>query len=381
MQKLSDLMQAKQGANLNEFDVIVNLDDIEIREQIRLEFESDGHQLTELGKSLRVRQLHAIVIRVNDKGIKPYVLVAGERRVRAARLEGLTELRARVLELTDEEAEEAQFAENIHHKNFELFEEAKKVQRDIDAGNSVDEVLVKYNKSRAWLSKLLALLNLPEQTKRLVAENVSADVEVINTVKQIEKVNPAKAKALVDDLKETRGKESARDKVAKVKEEVKPSKKTKMDDTDKASSPPATPKWLEEQRKKDAERAAASGGENTATPRDRGFEAPSEVVFAHAKSELNLFLDKAYQSSLVGVEAQQVIESMGNQRDDIKEHLLTQYNAGKAAKNLSRAVMLGLRGGMFSTDGYGALNLAAFLYGSDSAAKFSLVDIIGSVKS
>ncbi|MDG5824448.1 hypothetical protein MRX58_13160 (plasmid) [Xylella fastidiosa subsp. pauca] len=80
---------------------------------------------------------------------------------------------------------------------------------------------------------MLALLNLPEQAKRLVIENVSADVEVINTVKMVEKINPVKAKELVDDLKKTRGKENARDKAAAVKEEVKPSKKPKADNGEK----------------------------------------------------------------------------------------------------------------------------------------------------
>jgi len=75
--------------------------------------------------------------------------------------------------------------------------------------------------------KMFSLLNLPEQAKRLANENVSADVEIITAVKTIEKHDPEKAKALVDDLKMTRGQENARDKVAAVKEEVKPSKKTK----------------------------------------------------------------------------------------------------------------------------------------------------------
>lgn len=396
MQKLSDLMQAKQGSNLNEFDTLVNLEDIEIREQIRIEFENEEHDLAELGQSLRVRQLHAIVLRVNDAGNeKPYVLVAGERRVRAARLEGLTELRARVMELTDEEAEDAQFAENVHHKNFELFEEAKKVQRDIDAGKSIDEVLAIYKKSRAWLSKMLALLNLPEQTKRLVAENVSADVEVINAVKQIEKVSPAKAKELVDDLKATRGKSDARDKAAAVKEQVKPSKKAKPeykqtdieDENDKPYTPPATPAFLEQQRKK-AELEASSGV--VATPRDRGFETPSEVsIFAEAKSEhvptlgkiaIGLILDKAFNEAASGIDAKSIIDTLGNHCEDVKEYLQNHYNAGKATRNLGRSVILALRSGQFSTTGGKALALSAFLHGADGQAKFSLVDIIGSVK-
>lgn len=346
-------------------------------------------------------QLQAIVLRINKAGSdKPYLLVAGERRVRAARLEGLTQLRGRVMEMTDAEAEDAQFAENVHRKNFALFEEAKKIKKDLtDASGDIESVLAKHEKSRPWLSKMMALLELPSETKRLVTENISADVELINSVKTIENIDPVKAKELVDDLKATRGKSEARPKVAKVKEQVKPSKKAKPEykkadiedeGNSKPYSPPATPAWLEQQRKKDAERAAASNGGNAATPRDRSFEEPSEVaVFADAKSEhvptvgkiaIDLILDKAFESSVDGVEVHKILESMSNQREDIANHLQTHYNAGKAAKNLSRAVMLGLRSNLFSTTGSGALALAAFLHGADGQAKFSLIDIIGSVK-
>ena len=96
-------------------------------------------------------------------------------------------------------------------------------------------------------------------------ENVSADIEVINTVKTIENHSPEKAKALVDDLKKTRGKENAREKVAAVKEEVKPSKKPKAPKADK-------------------ENKAGSG--QVATEKDRTAEEPGPVsVFAGEKIE------------------------------------------------------------------------------------------------
>jgi len=396
---ISKLFTKTKGENLNEFDAVVNLDDIQINAQIREEFEDEDNSLAELGKSLRKKQLQPLVLRLNEAGSeKPYLLIAGERRIRGARIEGLTHLKAYVVEMTDEEAEDAQFAENVHRKNFKQLEEAKKIKRDLDKLGSIEAVMAKHEKSATWISKILALLNLPDQTKRLVSENISADVELINTVKTIEKKDPEKAKALVNDLKETRGKSDARDKAAKVKEEVKPSKKTKAaksedSDDSKPYTPPATPAWLEQQRKKDAERAAATNGENTATPRDRSFEEPSAVeVLGSAETQpegdqieikgmaLDVALNEAYKRAIEGDTALKVLEDMAAHKESMKDHLLTHYNAGRDAKDLSRAVMRGLRGNQFATTGAGALALAAFLYGSDSAAKFSLVDIIGSVK-
>jgi ParB family transcriptional regulator, chromosome partitioning protein len=224
---------------------LIPLDMIEVKIQIRVEFEDEENPLSDLANSIKVHGvLQPIVIRQSNTG---YILVAGERRYRASVLAGLDSIPAIIRDMTDEEAEDAQLAENIHRKNLTQIEEALKIQRDLDRLGSVEAVLEKHQKSRPWLSKMFSLLNLPEQAKRLVNENISADVEIITAVKTIEKHDPEKAKALVDDLKMTRGKENARDKVAAVKEEVKPSKKTKEPKEEKK------PTVRKEQREQDTE--------------------------------------------------------------------------------------------------------------------------------
>jgi ParB family chromosome partitioning protein len=353
--------------NPNEYEIMVTLDDIEIYAQDREEFENDENELADLGRSLRKIQLQNIVICQNSEGrVKPYRLVAGERRTRAARLEGLQQLRARVIDITEDEVEDLQFIENIHHKNLTQIEEAKKIQRDFDKLGSIEAVLKKYDKSRAWLSKTLSLLNLPEQAKRLVTENVSADIEVINTVKTIEKIDPAKAKELVDDLKNTRGKSNARDKVAAIKDEVKPSKKSKNEEKPQ--------KWLEEQRKR--------------------REGQGDGVFADAKivdfttvtgTEINtvvfLLLDIAYNSIFIrGDSPETILDAMnGTDRDLIDNWLRSFYDAGGNAKDTGRAVLQGLRDNQFSSDRRGAFALVAFLHGVDNA-KYSLLNIFVDVK-
>ena len=350
--------------NPNEYEILVNIYDIEIEVQVREEFEDDENGLAELGRSLRKRQLQAIVVRPNRDGReKPYLLVAGERRHRAAILEGLPQLRARVMEMDDEEAEDMQLAENIHRKNLTQIEEAKKIQRDLDSLGNVEAVLEKHHKSRAWLSKTLSLLNLPEQAKRLVIENVSADLEVINTVKTIEKIDPVKAKELVNYLKDTRGKSNARDKAAAVKDEVKPSKKPKKEEK--------PPKWLEEQRKLDTK-----------------YERQGEGVFADEKTvaEINtsffLLLDIAYSAIFVrGDSPETVLDAMsGTDRDLIDTWLRSFYDVGANVKDAGRAVLQGLRDNHFSSDRHGAFALVAFLHGVDSDAKYSLLNIFGDVK-
>jgi ParB family chromosome partitioning protein len=346
------------SGNPNEYEIMVNLDDVEIEAQVREEFEDDENSLAELGRSLRLRQLQAIVIRPNRVGSdKPFLLVAGERRTRAARLEGLTQLRARVMDMTDEEAEDMQLAENIHRKNLTQIEEAKKIQRDIGRLGSVEAVLEKHHKSRAWLSKTLALLNLPEQAKRLVTENVSADVEVINTVKTIEKHDPEKAKELVDELKEKRGKVNARDKAAAVKDEVKPKKEKKTIKEEQQD-------FFAEAKKEDTETEITTDTEKeTNTP-------------------VSLLLDIAYTAIFVrGENPRNILDSMNNDDIDLIDAWLRGfYDAGTNAKDAGRTALQCLRDDHFSSDGAGAFAFVSFMYGVDSEAKYSLLNIFGSIK-
>lgn len=332
----------------------LNVDDIEVQAQVREEFEDEENTLEELGASLKVRQLQNIVVRPNpDPGGKRYLLVIGERRLRSAKASGQHELWALIVTMSDEEAEDAQLAENVQRKNLTQLEEAKRLQRDLAALGSVEAVLSKHRKSHAWLSKRLTLLELPEQAQRLLRENISSDIEVIQRVKQIESRDAPKAKELVDDLKKSRGKAKARDLVAAVKEQVKPSKKSKP------------------------------GGE-VATPRDRSFEEPSGgKTTKQADSDAHVEpLTRAYAQIVEeGVSPYDAFQEMqGTGVDAAENFLATFYEAGKQAVDVAGVVIEGFRNGGFAANGVGAFALVAYLHGADRKARFNLLNILGAVK-
>jgi len=346
------------SGNPNEYELMINLDDIEVEAQVREEFEDDVNGLAELGRSLRVRQLQAIVVRLNRPGReKPYLLVAGERRIRGAKIEGLTQLRARVMELTDEEAEDAQLAENIHRKNLTQIEEAKKIQRDLDSLGSVKAVLEKHHKSHAWLSKILGLLTLPEQAKRLITEDISADIEVINNVKTIANIDPVAADKLVDTLKSTRGKENAREHVNTVKNQVKPPKKKV------ANKPKPSVAVIADSKQSDS--SADDSSINQAT-----------------KESVELVLSLVYNAILVqNDKPETVLERMShNDREMVEAWLKVFYDMGMQSMNAGRDALKYLREDQFAPDGIGAFAFAAFMNGVEHDAQFSLLNIFGSVK-
>jgi len=341
---------------------LIPLDMIEVKIQIRVEFEDEENPLSDLANSIKVHGvLQPIVIRQSSTG---YILVAGERRYRASVLAGLDSIPAIIRDMTDEEAEDAQLAENIHRKNLTQIEEALKIQRDLDRLGSVEAVLEKHQKSRPWLSKMLSLLNLPEQAKRLVNENVSADVEIITAVKTIEKHDPEKAKALVNDLKMTRGKENARDKVAAVKEEVKPSKKNKEPKQEKK------PTVRKEQREQNKE------------PEEQDDKVD---IFADAKvtgESLETVLADAYMNICEnGKNPQTVLESMNDtDKANVEVWLRSFYDLGKQDTNTTRGIVKGFRSRQFSGAGNGALALVAYLHGAGKENSFSVLNILSDVR-
>lgn len=325
-------------------DFLVNLDDVEIIDQVRQEFESDEQGLAELGASLAKMQIQSIFLRTMPLDHpKPYRLVAGERRIRAARLQGLPTLRARAKELTDEEADDIQFAENIHRKNLTQMEEAQKIQRDLDALGSTEAVLQRYNKGRPWLSKMLSLLHLPEQAKRLVTESVSADMEVISAVRQVEKLDPAKAKELVDDLKQTRGKSDARAKALAVRDEVKP-------------KPP-----------KVAKKNIQEGDKTTIAQKD----IRTRDMLASAETDVDVASLLMYMYERLTVEnsppEEVLAELQPEEMSACIAALRIPFDEARKVENAGKHVFAGLRERRFATEGAGALLLAACMCGLEGS--------------
>lgn len=384
--------------------------DIFVAPQVREELEDDENTLADLAESIKARGvIQPVVVRPVEGRDQPYELVAGERRLRASLLAEREQIPAIIRTLSDDEAEELQVAENIHRKNLTQKELAKRLKRDLDRLGSVEAVMTKHQKSRAWVSKWLSLLDLPQQAARLVDENISADLEVISTVRQVEKVDPEAAKELVDDLKQGRGKkgENAREKAQAAKDKVKPPKKPR-----KEKLPPA-PAADPEAVAKPADRSYQEPGPVVSIPVDRegdeqdGFERFAAALeddqdspFADAKTESETDAASAGEAAAVpalppaealavaydgiyveGRSPKAILDAMSEEeRDNCEAWLTSFYEAGTSTKDAASAVIAGFRSGQFAAERHGAFALAAFLYGLDYEGKFSLLNILGSVK-
>lgn len=130
--------------------------------------EMDPEALEDLASSIRAQGIiQPIVIRHLLGG--QYEIVAGERRLRAAQMAGLTEIPALVRDIPDEAAIAIALIENIQREGLNPVEEAFALQRLIDEFSMThQQVAEAVGKSRATVTNLLRLLALPDEVKMML---------------------------------------------------------------------------------------------------------------------------------------------------------------------------------------------------------------------
>ena len=147
--------------------VAVKIADIEPnRDQPRKEFDSAA--LAELADSIAQHGvLQPLLLRPMLSG--GYRIVAGERRWRAARMAGLTEVPAVIREMTDSEEMLFALIENLQREDLTPLEEARGYRTLIEAQDlTQEEVSQAVGKSRPSITNALRLLNLPEDIQEML---------------------------------------------------------------------------------------------------------------------------------------------------------------------------------------------------------------------
>ncbi len=132
----------------------------------------DDAELDELAGSIRERGvIQPILVRAIPRVADAYEIVAGERRWRAAQRAGLHDVPIVVIEAGDREALEIAIIENVQRADLNALEEAAGyAQLGADYGYSHADVARVVGKSRSHIANTLRLVNLPEHTRRLLAD-------------------------------------------------------------------------------------------------------------------------------------------------------------------------------------------------------------------
>lgn len=139
------------------------------RQQPRKHFEEE--QLAELRDSIcQFGILQPLILRREDDGT--YMIIAGERRFRAAVMAGLSRVPALVREASEEEAGMIALVENIQRENLGYIEEAKAYQALMETYQIPQQELARrLGKNQSTISNKIRILSLPEDIQKLLLEH------------------------------------------------------------------------------------------------------------------------------------------------------------------------------------------------------------------
>lgn len=131
----------------------------------------DHQPLEELASSIATHGLlQPIIVREGQNGL--YRIIAGERRWRASKMAGLTEVPVIIIEADDKKAAELSLIENLQRENLNPIEEAAAYKALIEEYDlTQEEVSSRIGKSRSAVSNSMRLLDLPSEVTDLIKSN------------------------------------------------------------------------------------------------------------------------------------------------------------------------------------------------------------------
>lgn len=132
----------------------------------------DSEKIAELAESIKTHGIiqPLILRKYNDE---QYIIVAGERRWRAAKMAGLKELPAVIMELSDKDILEISLIENIQRQDLNPIEEALAYKKLLDEFKITQEELSRrIGKSRVAITNTIRLTNLDERVQQYIIEGI-----------------------------------------------------------------------------------------------------------------------------------------------------------------------------------------------------------------
>ena len=131
----------------------------------------DGAALEEMSRSI---VQYGVLQPITVRKISPtlYELIAGERRLRAAKYAGLNKIPAMVVEMNDSDSAAVALVENLQRQDLSFMEEAEAYSALIAIhGFTQEHIAAKLGKNQSTVANKLRLLRLPESVKMSIAEN------------------------------------------------------------------------------------------------------------------------------------------------------------------------------------------------------------------
>jgi ParB/RepB/Spo0J family partition protein len=220
---IADLMATTSGPQIT----VLECELIECRVQVRTEF--NDQTIKELADDIAARGVQQpIKVRAIEDG--RYLVIFGERRLRAARLAELTKIPAIIEDMTDEAASEIQFMENIHREDLSTGDLAAAIGQRYkqlkaqEIHNAVDVIAGQVKKSKSWVSKHLAVATkLNSVVAELLQNGHTQDIELLLILNKLADVKPSEGYNLVHSIRAGKSitRKEAREALKKAEQDIK----------------------------------------------------------------------------------------------------------------------------------------------------------------
>ena len=129
----------------------------------------DETKLQELAESIKAHGVFTPIL--VKKSIRGYEIVTGERRVRASKMAGLTEIPAIIVDFTDDQMMEIAMLENIQREDLSVIEEAQGYSKMVERlGYTQEQLAKRVGKSREHVTNTMRLLKLPKEVQQMVID-------------------------------------------------------------------------------------------------------------------------------------------------------------------------------------------------------------------
>lgn len=232
--KLSQIQETKAlaGERIQEIDPTL----IDCLPQIRSKDNPGMTQesLLELGENIkRDGQAEPVILREHPDAPGRFIMVAGERRLKACQLKGLL-VKAVVREMTEQQAKRIQRSENVLRENLTQLEIAIALREDKERLGTLEKVAEEWNKGISWVAERIKFLSVIEsegQASEAVTSGITADISAVNDLARLEKIDPEAAKNLVDQVKddpEVNVRKAVREKLGELKKPAKQEQEPKQ---------------------------------------------------------------------------------------------------------------------------------------------------------
>lgn len=147
--------------------------------------------------------LQPIVVREDETSAGNYEIIAGERRWRAAKLAGLEEIPAVVIDGDELKATQVAIIENVQREDLNPVEEAMAYASLIDNfGLKQDEVAAQVGKNRSTIANMLRLLELPDEVLEMLRDGMitTGHARAILGLENKDNMHPLAVKALENNM-------------------------------------------------------------------------------------------------------------------------------------------------------------------------------------